>query len=137
MADFERLKVWLATLASRTELGRPVQQQADGRSVSIGMSRSIHIDHLSFTGRAWNRLARLVQAFDVESNGLADEAQGLLARFTRGDASREVGDMSAPPFLAALDDHQVLHCDLTRDPPVSGHFAASPAECPRRAYPTP
>ena len=59
--------------------------------------------------RLWNRLALFLQAFDVEGDGLLDQAKGLFLGLSRRDAPGEIRDERAIAGLALFENNRVFH----------------------------
>jgi len=56
-------------------------------------------------------LPLLLEAFEMEGNGLSNEHKHLLFRFPRGDAARKVRNMGSVGGRAFFNDDEVSHRD--------------------------
>src|SRR5689334_4571616 len=68
-----------------------------------------HFDELAERVRLRQRDAFVLETFEMELDGLADQPQDFLARFRRGNAARQIGNIGAETVRTLLDDNHIAH----------------------------
>src|SRR3982751_849872 len=100
---------------SIASLGKRRQAQSIVAPRNLEIDRSTdersgaNFDELAERVRLRQRNALVLEAFEVELDRLTDQAQDFLARFRRGNAARQIGNVGAETVRPLLDNNHIAH----------------------------